>query len=42
MSENEAICRFVEPLRAITPGPAVVFYRDGYVAAGGTIVEAVK
>lgn len=42
LSDNEAICRFVEPQRAITPGQAVVFYRDGYVAAGGTIVEAVK
>ena len=37
--EGEDRLRFVfdEPQRAITPGQAVVFYRDGYVAGGGII-----
>ena len=37
LSVDEAVCRFSEPQRAVTPGQAVVFYRDGCVAAGGTI-----
>ncbi len=36
--EDEISCRFEEPVRAITPGQAVVLYRDGYVAGGGTIL----
>ena len=32
-------CIFDEPVRAVTPGQAVVLYRDGYVAGGGTIVR---
>ena len=41
LSADEAVCRFLEPQRAVTPGQAVVFYRDGCVAAGGTITGQV-
>jgi len=40
--ENRLTVRFKEPQRAITPGQAVVFYKDGYVAGGGIIEGAVK
>ncbi len=36
--EDELSCCFEEPVRAVTPGQAVVLYRDGYVACGGTIL----
>jgi len=36
--EDEIICRFEEPQRAITPGQAVVFYDGEYVLGGGTII----
>lgn len=36
--EDELICEFLEPQRAITPGQAVVIYKDNYVAGGGTII----
>lgn len=31
-------CEFKEPVRAVTPGQAVVFYLGDYVAGGGTII----
>ena len=31
-------CEFLEPVRAVTPGQAVVFYDGDYVAGGGTII----
>ena len=36
--EDEAECIFDEPVRAVTPGQAVVFYDGDYVAGGGTIL----
>ena len=35
--EDEITCTFDEPVRAVTPGQALVYYRDGYVAGGGII-----
>ena len=36
--EDEIRCRFSEPVRAVTPGQAVVLYDGDYVAGGGTIL----
>lgn len=37
--ENCVKCSFHRPVRAITPGQAVVFYEDGHVLGGGTILS---
>ena len=36
--EDEITCRFDEPIRAATPGQAVVLYDGEYVLGGGTIL----
>ena len=36
--EDEILCTFEEPQRAITPGQAVVLYDGEYVLGGGTII----
>ena len=37
MGEDEICCEFMEPVRAVTPGQAVVLYDGDYVAGGGVI-----
>lgn len=37
IGEGQVECRFQEPVRAVTPGQAVVFYQEDYVIGGGTI-----
>jgi tRNA-specific 2-thiouridylase len=39
ISENKIKCTFKEPVRAVTPGQAVVFYQNDYVFGGGTIIR---
>ena len=39
MDTDEVECIFEEPQRAITPGQAVVFYKDDYIVGGGTIMR---
>ena len=38
--EDELHAVFEEPVRAVTPGQAVVFYDGEYVMAGGTIRQS--
>lgn len=37
--DGQVECQFQEPVRAVTPGQAVVFYQNDYVYGGGTIVR---
>ena len=38
LPDGKVLCHFEQPVRAATPGQAVVLYRDGDVAGGGTII----
>ena len=39
INDTQIKCTFDNPVRAVTPGQAVVFYEQDYVLGGGTIVE---
>ena len=39
IGEDGLHCEFLEPVRAVTPGQAVVLYDGEYVAGGGVIVR---
>lgn len=38
LADGRVKCTFDEPVRAATPGQAAVYYEDGYVLGGGTIL----
>lgn len=38
LEDGRVECYFLEPVRAVTPGQAVVFYDGDYVVGGGTIL----
>ncbi|MDD6810250.1 MAG: tRNA 2-thiouridine(34) synthase MnmA [Lachnospiraceae bacterium] len=39
VAEDTVKCTFHAPVRAVTPGQAVVFYEDEYVLGGGVIIK---
>ena len=39
MADGKVLCTFEQPVRAATPGQAVVFYDGEYVLGGGTILH---
>ncbi len=39
LQNGQVKCSFQKPVRAVTPGQAVVFYQDDHVLGGGTIVR---
>ena len=39
LGDGNVRLEFEEPVRAVTPGQAVVLYQGDYVAGGGTILE---
>ena len=39
---KEAVVKFFQPVRAVTPGQAAVFYRDEEVLGGGIIVKSLR
>ena len=42
IGEDMLECRFLTPVRAVTPGQALVLYDGEYVAGGGTIIREEK
>ena len=42
LQEDKLICTFEEPVRAATPGQALVVYTGEYVAVGGTIQNSLN
>jgi len=40
LRDGEALVKFAQPVRAVTPGQAAVFYRGEEVLGGGIIVKS--